>query len=295
MTVGKWATRASSRDLLVGDILWGDEATHPQHITPRWGTDAKQHLYATIWETGANAVAITAADDAGGQKVTILQKRAERFVAKSLFVCNIDGSVPVIARSVTDATAHTEIIRDASGHGRLDATWLLHASMKNLSWIRDRQGQCYKLDGASFAHAKQTLGETLTWNWLGYGEVRFTPTDNISTIRMGKRRHFRRFCLALVLNFPSLGCIPSLVRSLLPFSTKVPTNHHWTLNSSGTEISHWDAGLYGVSFMLQLWWIVTWWRLETAAFQFALRHILLSHASYNHGMASSYVYPVAGP
>ena len=36
---GQWAATASSRDLLIGDCLWGSTGSSPPYITPFWNDD----------------------------------------------------------------------------------------------------------------------------------------------------------------------------------------------------------------------------------------------------------------
>lgn len=46
---------------------------------------------------------------------------------------------------------------------RFDTRWLLHATLKDMSWLRDRCGKPYKFYSAAFARNQETFGNTLSW------------------------------------------------------------------------------------------------------------------------------------
>ena len=66
----------------MGDIIWGSGDSRPLYITSHWGPEPKQTIPDTIWETGANAVSVSAAEHAGRRDATVVRKWAERFVTK---------------------------------------------------------------------------------------------------------------------------------------------------------------------------------------------------------------------
>uniref|UniRef100_M4C1J3 RxLR effector candidate protein n=1 Tax=Hyaloperonospora arabidopsidis (strain Emoy2) TaxID=559515 RepID=M4C1J3_HYAAE len=59
---------------------------------------------------------------------------------------------------------------------------------------------------------------------------------------MAKRRHFGRFCLALVFNFPSFLYQPASPGTLVPLSGTDRQPHKWKLNPRGNMLSHWVSG-----------------------------------------------------
>ena len=93
---------------------------------------------------------------------------------------------------------------EEAASGRFDHRWLVHATLKDMPWLLDRRGKAYTLNGADFAMSYNYLGETLSWTTLQSGVVLFSPTRDMATQSITKRRHFGSFCLALLYNFPSL-------------------------------------------------------------------------------------------
>ena len=87
------------------------------------------------------------------------------------------------------------------------------------------------------------LVETMYCTTLQRGIVLLSPTRDMATQSIAKRRHFRSVCLALLYNFPSL-----VYRALEPgfqisYSTKVHQFHDWTFTSVGTSLQHFDTGM----------------------------------------------------
>uniref|UniRef100_M4C1Q9 Uncharacterized protein n=1 Tax=Hyaloperonospora arabidopsidis (strain Emoy2) TaxID=559515 RepID=M4C1Q9_HYAAE len=117
-----------------------------------------------------------------------------------------------------------------------------------MSWLFDRKGRRYQLNGASSARGRDTLGDNITWSWAECGVVCFTPTISISSMPMAKRRHFGRFCFALVFNFPSFLYQPASPGTLVPLSGTVRRPHKWMLNPRGNMLSHWVSGHFSGTF-----------------------------------------------
>ena len=76
--------------------------------------------------------------------------------------------------------------------------------LRDISWLKDRRGQTYKLNGADFARGKHILVYILSWTTVQSGIVCFSPTCDMATQSTAKRRHFGSFCIALLHNFPAL-------------------------------------------------------------------------------------------
>ena len=64
--------------------------------------------------------------------------------------------------------------------GRFDLRWLVHATLKNVSWLRDSRGKAYTLMGADFALGLNYLGEAMSWTALQTNIVLFSPTRAIA-------------------------------------------------------------------------------------------------------------------
>ena len=109
--------------------------------------------------------------------------------------------------------------------------------------MRDRLGTTYTLNGAAFAQGLTYLGEAMSWTTLQTGIVLLSPTRDMATQSMEKRRHFGSFCLALLYNFPSLVYRALERGSLISYSTKVHQFHDWLLTSEGTSFQHFDTGM----------------------------------------------------
>ena len=170
-TVVTWATLVSSRDRLVGNILWGDGNTSPRYITPRYGDDQEQKVLTSLWTTGCKAVAVISGGHVGGLNAQAVWTRAYRFVAKTTVTHSDHGSVTVDARAALDGPTRNELLEETSVNGRSDTTWLKNASVETMSWLFNRKGRRYQLNGASFARGRATLGDTITWSWEDCGVV----------------------------------------------------------------------------------------------------------------------------
>ena len=65
--------------------------------------------------------------------------------------------------------------------GRFDHRWLVHATLKDTSWMRDRRGTVYTLNGAAFSLSLTYLGEAMSWTTLHTGTVLFSPMRDMAT------------------------------------------------------------------------------------------------------------------
>ena len=127
--------------------------------------------------------------------------------------------------------------------GRFDHRWMEHATLTDMSWLQDRRGKVFNLNGADFTREKNYLSDIMAWALCKSGIVQFSARLDIATQSMAKRRHFGSFCLALLYNFlaPVLRAINP--GCLLAYLTKVYRYHDWTLNSKGTLLTHFDTGM----------------------------------------------------
>lgn len=159
--VGQWAAAVSRRELLIGDVLWGGQEAGPAYITSCWTEDAQPRLRASLWETGAEVVGLSAADHVRQGDVGAVRRRASRFSTRAELSYNDDGSVTVDVRRAMDDEMRNGMKYDITLSGRIDKRWLVHATMADMSWLRDRRGNPYNLNGAGFARDKRTLGDAL--------------------------------------------------------------------------------------------------------------------------------------
>ena len=119
----------------------------------------------------------------GGLIVQAVRTRVERFVAKTT-VTRDHGSVTVDAGAALDGPTCNELLEETSVYGRFDTTWMKHASMETMSWLFDRKGRRYQLNGASSARGRDTLGDTIFCSRAECGVVCFIPTFSISSMPM---------------------------------------------------------------------------------------------------------------
>uniref|UniRef100_M4BLK5 Uncharacterized protein n=1 Tax=Hyaloperonospora arabidopsidis (strain Emoy2) TaxID=559515 RepID=M4BLK5_HYAAE len=73
--------------------------------------------------------------------------------AKTTVTHSDHGSVTVDARAALDGPTRNELLEETSVNGRSDTTWLKNASVETMSWLFNRKGRRYQLNGASFARA----------------------------------------------------------------------------------------------------------------------------------------------
>lgn len=112
-----------------------------------------------------------------------------------------------------------------------------------MSWLRDSRGQTNNLKGVDFARGQRYLSDILSWRNLQSGIVCFSPTRDMATQSMAKRRHFGSFCVALLYNFPTLLYRAIEPSALIATAPAVHLSHDWLLHHDGTMISHFDTGM----------------------------------------------------
>ena len=79
---------------------------------------------------------------------------------------------------------------DVVTSGRFEYRRIVHATMTDLSWLRDRRSTAYTLNGVDFTKGSKYLGDMLTWETIQSGIVQFSPRCDVATYYMVKRRHF---------------------------------------------------------------------------------------------------------
>ena len=100
--VGKWAATFSSRDLIIGDYLWGLSGSGPAYITPGWTEDKRHRYRATLWLTGSKIVGLSAARHARQGATREVYRIAFSFTSKATVTYNVDGCVTIDVRRVLD-------------------------------------------------------------------------------------------------------------------------------------------------------------------------------------------------
>ena len=197
--VGEWAAAVSQREILIGDVLW-----RSMYITPCWIEELQPQIKASLWETGAAVIGLSAARRIRHLDVQTISCRAYWFPSTANTVYNNDGSVTIDFRHAITDEVRNGIKAYVASTGRFDSRWLEHVTMQDMSWLRDRRGIPYKLHGAGFSRGSRTLGDVLSWFSIQPGVTRFSPCTDMSAQSIAKRRHFGSFCLALAYNFPSI-------------------------------------------------------------------------------------------
>ena len=100
--VGQWAATVSSRDLLIGDFLWGSGDSGSPYITPCWTQDEASQLQATLSLTDSKIVGLSAARYARQGEVKEAFRRAVSFTSRAVVDYNGDGSVTIDVRRALD-------------------------------------------------------------------------------------------------------------------------------------------------------------------------------------------------
>ena len=134
-----WTTTLSSRDLLLGDCLWGSSGPGPAYITPCWTEDKHPRYRATLWQSGSDIVGISAARHARQGAVREVCRLAISFTSRAAVAYNDDDSVTVDVRRVVDDRLRAGMRAEVASSGRFDHRWLVHATLKDTSWLRDRR------------------------------------------------------------------------------------------------------------------------------------------------------------
>ena len=117
---------------------------------------------------------------------------------------NGHGSVTIDVRRALDDELQAGMRADVATSGCFESRWIVRATLTDLSWLRNRRGNAYTLNGVDFAKGSKYLDDILTWETSQSGIVQFSPTCDMDTHSMAKRRYFGTFCLALLYIFPAL-------------------------------------------------------------------------------------------
>ena len=130
---GQWEATVSSRDLLIGDFLWGSRDSGPPYITPYWVQDQEPRLQATLSLTGSKIVGLSTARHARQGEVKEVCRRAVSFTSRAVVDYNGDGSVTIDFRRALDdkLQAGTRAVVETSG--RFESRWIVHATLTVLS------------------------------------------------------------------------------------------------------------------------------------------------------------------
>ena len=111
-----------------------------------------------------------------------------------------------------------------------------------MSRLRDRRGTDYASNGADCAIGLNYLGESMSCTILQTGIVLFSPTRDMATYYMAKRRHLRIPASLFITIFVS-GLSDSEAWVLISFLTKLHQFHNWLLTSEGTLLQHFETGM----------------------------------------------------
>ena len=130
---------------------------------PCWTQDQEHRLQVTLSLTGSKIVGLSLS--------TMLVKGRSRrsaegpvsFTSKAVIDYNGDGSVTIDVRRALDDKLQAGKRADVATSGRFESRWIVHSTLTDVSWLRDRRGNAYTLNGVDFAKASNYLGDMLTW------------------------------------------------------------------------------------------------------------------------------------
>ena len=100
---------------------------------------------------------------------------------------NGDGSVTIDVNLALVDKLQTGMKADVATSGRFESRWIVHATLTELSWLRDRRGNSYTVNGVDFAKGSKYLGDMLTWDTIQSGIVRFSTMGDMAIHSMAKR------------------------------------------------------------------------------------------------------------
>ena len=80
--------------------------------------------------------------------VTEVCRRAISFTSRAEIVYKTDGSVTIDVRRLVDGNLRVGMRAEVEKLGIFDYRWMEHATLTDMSWLRDRQGKVYNLNGA---------------------------------------------------------------------------------------------------------------------------------------------------
>ena len=103
-------------------------------------------------------------------------RQAFSFTSGAAVAYDDDISVTFDVRQVLDDRMRAGMSAKVAASGRFDHRWLVYATLKDMSWLRDRRGTTYTLNGADFAYGPNFLGEIVYWTTLQTGIVLFSPS-----------------------------------------------------------------------------------------------------------------------
>ena len=118
---------------------------------PRLTGDKLPRYRATVWITGSEIFGISTARHARQGAVREVCRRVVSFTSSAAVAYNEDVSATIDVLWVIDDKLRAGVRSEVAVSGRFDHRWLVHATLKDMSWLRDRRGKAYTLNGADFA------------------------------------------------------------------------------------------------------------------------------------------------
>ena len=108
-------------------------------------------------------VGLSAARHARQGEVKEVYRRVVSFTLRPVVDYNGDGSVTIDVHRALDDKLQAGMRADVATSGSFESRWIVHATMTDLSWLRDRRGNAYTYNGVNFAKKPKYLGDILTW------------------------------------------------------------------------------------------------------------------------------------
>ena len=129
----------------------------------------------TLWLTGSEVVVISATRRARLDEVKEVFRRAISFTSRAEVDYNDDVGVTIDVHRVIGDKLRAGMRAEVEELGRFERRWMVHAALKDMSWLRDRRGQVYSFNGAEFARGLNLLGDAMSWATIQSVIVRFHP------------------------------------------------------------------------------------------------------------------------
>ena len=84
------------------------------------------------------------------------------FTSRAVVDYNGDGSVAIDVRRALDDKLQAGMRADVATSVRFESRWIVHATLTDLSWLKNRRGNTHTLNGVDFAKGSKYLGDMLT-------------------------------------------------------------------------------------------------------------------------------------
>ena len=122
-----WAASASSKDLLIGDCLWGSTGYVPPYIAPCWNEAMYLRYQLTLKQTGTDAVGLSKARYVRQCDDKSVCRRAITFTSRAEVDLKTDGSVTIDVRRLIDDNLRVGMRTEVAKLGRFNQGYVTAA------------------------------------------------------------------------------------------------------------------------------------------------------------------------